>query len=203
MDNKKEDCRKTVVLCMAVFQEPVKDNYDWCRFHEPLDEDFPDCPPDYCKYCELQKIGEDTSVFVCRFSGINEQPNIQHGEFYLVENSPYEQANGFVYKMVVNGSPLDGLTARGYGLGTPDSLLEKGATLTKMVPEQPLQKWLPGSDIQAGYYWLTSNWDSFRVIEVVDYRNDDCIKPYDWKYDRKMYVGHVLYGPIPQPEVSK
>ncbi len=67
------------------------------------------------------------------------------------------------------------------------------------------KKWMPGSDTPEGYYWLTSEWDSFRVVEVADCvcgHCDDGIKMFDWKYDRKMYEGHVLYGPIPQPEVT-
>ena len=68
IENTKTDCRNPIVLCMAAFKYPVNNEYAWCcNNHEETCEDFPDRPSDYCKHCELKKIHEDLSVFVCMY----------------------------------------------------------------------------------------------------------------------------------------
>jgi hypothetical protein len=67
MDIKKEDCRKPIILCMAILKEPVNDGYEFCTYHEPQEADFPDWPGDYCKYCSLEETSGGMSAWVCGY----------------------------------------------------------------------------------------------------------------------------------------
>lgn len=68
------------------------------------------------------------------------------------------------------------------------------------------QKWLPGSDIPEGWYWhmciSTGKMDIVRNFHIDGEKDHNFLNGYCWENYPESWSDSVLYGPIPQPEVT-